>query len=709
MEKLSDYFVLNQSTNYLTNQTKTYQIIMILSTPTRQSLRLTPSYNFEILPNSDANDEYFKSLLLEDFNTSDNQDMNRFKPYLEKVIQFIITKRPLCELISVFEDSLEEYLHHLNTDLFPKTSSRSKDNTEQVNRTKVIKHKSRKANDSIVNMGNKIIDFLSDVTHSRFKENEDFINLSHSYPYFCSQVSSFFLCASNKKLLFSRQEIVFQKVSLKLLDTRNGFTRISTEVLKLLVQLSEQITEQITETYISLYWEKTMKMSKPLSSPQLCKVLEWLRFLNTHMPKKRKQCGKSSAQKTKQKKNKEEEYEDDNNLHHSEEGEDGDEDNDDGADTAIHNIDNTLHDMNRLIYDIERAILNEDHIIAIGAYVFDALNMKLQLLKSSVNLNQAIEKKIEKNREDYRKREEFFQVQLRSIDDQILQSDEHLVEDSVPSLLEDKDIYLSSVKLFDSIISIVKLKVDDIVRKETETSYTNQTYPPQYNNMRSSIFLPVQFADHFQTILSYDSLKSIFPEIESFRWSDQTVVHVVIHYPQREYWSFASIVFKKRQIFFHEVLCTDTNKLAISELKRFSELIVQQFFKEHKVEFEVTVCRGPVSSDLFTVTVLQFLRDVLESLSWYPFSSAKYIYGWMMEESSVYYELTDSYLQAIRGILQNIITGDNDIFDVFYILTSTSLNKRQISKRSDLIKSYNLEKCLDIKDLLPVNVCMTII
>ena len=227
--------------------------------------------------------------------------------------------------------------------------------------------------------------------------------------------------------------------------------------------------------------------------------------------------------------------------------------------------------------------------------------------------------------------------------------------------------------------------------------------------MRSSIFLPVQFADHFQTILSYDSLKSMLPEIESFRWSDQTVVHVVIHYPQREYWSFASIVFKKRQIFFHEVLCTDTNKLAISELKRFSELIVQQFFKEHKVEFEVTVCRGPVSSDLFTVTVLQFLRDVLESLSWYPFSSAKYIYGWMMEESSVYYELTDSYLQAIRGILQNIITGDNDIFDVFYILTSTSLNKRQISKRSDLIKSYNLEKCLDIKDLLPVNVCMTII
>ena len=278
---------------------------MILSTPTRQSSRLTPTYNFEILPNSDASDEYFKSqsLLLEDFNTSDIQDMNLFKLYLEKVIQFIITKRPLCDLISVLEDSLEEYLHHLNTNLFPKTSSRSKNNTEQLNRTKVIKHKTRKANDSIVNTGNKIIDFLSYVTDSRFKENEDFINLSHSYPYFCSQISSFFLCASNKKLLFSREEIVFQKVSLKLLDTRNGFTRISTEVLKLLVQLSEQITDQITETYIALFWKNTMKMSKPLSSPQLCKVLEWLRFLNTQLPKKRKQCGKSSAQKKILKKN----------------------------------------------------------------------------------------------------------------------------------------------------------------------------------------------------------------------------------------------------------------------------------------------------------------------------------------------------------------------------------------------------------------------
>ena len=277
---------------------------MILCTPTRQSSRLTPTYHFEILPNSDASDEYFKSLLLEDFNTSDIQDMNLFKAYLEKVIQFIITKRPLCDFTNVLEDTFEGYFHHLNTNLFPKTSSRSKDNTEQVNRTIVIKHKRRKANDSIVNMGNKIIDFLSDVTHLRLKENEDFINLSLSDPNFCSQVSSFFLCASNKKLLFSHEEIVFQKVSLKLLDSRNGFTRISTEVLKLLVHLSEQITEQITETYIALFWKKTMKMSKPLSSPQLCKVLEWLRFLNTHMPKKRKQCGKSSAQKKKQKKTK---------------------------------------------------------------------------------------------------------------------------------------------------------------------------------------------------------------------------------------------------------------------------------------------------------------------------------------------------------------------------------------------------------------------
>ncbi len=114
------------------------------------------------------------------------------------------------------------------------------------------------------------------------------------------------------------------------------------------------------------------------------------------------------------------------------------------------------------------------------------------------------------------------------------------------------------------------------------------------------------------------------------------------------------------------MLCTDTNKFAILELKRLSKLIVHEYFKRHKFEFEVTVCKDPVSSDLFTVTVLQFLRDVLESLSWYPFASTKYEYGWKIEEDSVYYELTDFYLQAIRGILQNVITGDNDIFDGFF-------------------------------------------
>jgi hypothetical protein len=66
---------------------------MILSTDgttTRQSARLNLSFNYEILPVTDASDEFFKSLLIEDFNNSDDQDMNRFKAYLEKIIQIIL-------------------------------------------------------------------------------------------------------------------------------------------------------------------------------------------------------------------------------------------------------------------------------------------------------------------------------------------------------------------------------------------------------------------------------------------------------------------------------------------------------------------------------------------------------------------------------------------------------------------------------------------
>jgi hypothetical protein len=59
---------------------------MILSTDgttTRQSARLNLSFNYEILPVTDASDEFFKSLLIEDFNNSDDQYMKRFKAYLE--------------------------------------------------------------------------------------------------------------------------------------------------------------------------------------------------------------------------------------------------------------------------------------------------------------------------------------------------------------------------------------------------------------------------------------------------------------------------------------------------------------------------------------------------------------------------------------------------------------------------------------------------
>ena len=50
--------------------------------------------------------------------------------------------------------------------------------------------------------------------------------------------------------------------------------------------------------------------------------------------------------------------------------------------------------------------------------------------------------------------------------------------------------------------------------------------------------------------------------------------------------SYASIVFKKRQIFFHEVQYTDTNKLAISELK--DEVIIAEWLESMRKDIECT-------------------------------------------------------------------------------------------------------------------------
>ena len=50
--------------------------------------------------------------------------------------------------------------------------------------------------------------------------------------------------------------------------------------------------------------------------------------------------------------------------------------------------------------------------------------------------------------------------------------------------------------------------------------------------------------------------------------------------------SYASIVFKKRQIFFHEAQHTDTNKLAISELK--DEVIIAEWLESMQKYIECT-------------------------------------------------------------------------------------------------------------------------
>ena len=581
---------------------------------------------------------------------------------------------------------------------------------------------------------------MTDLTHSKIQENEDFIILSHSFPDFCSEILSFFLCASNKKLFFSEEMIVLQKVNLQLLNERNGFSSIKKEALNLLIQLSGmKLPKQVSESYIADFWKTKLKIFKPMSSCQLRKIKEWLKFLIEHLPRKRKRTQVLSARKKRKSDDKyqdesDKQYED-NSQHQGSFSEEQDDESDtqrsmrkddkynkldDYEDEQYErirnkdidlqpednsNIDNTLHDMNRLIYDIETSNLKEDQIIAIGAYVFDALEAKLKELNSSVQLNEAIEKKIEKNREDSLKQEEYFQLQLRSDELKVEHEpdDEDCLEDNLQDssmqIIEDKNYNSSS---FESIISVVKMKVADIVNNDTEASFTTQKYPPQ--NMRCNIFLPVQFSDQFRTVVSYESLRCIFPDIDSFTWSEQSVVHVVIHYPQEEYWSYGSIVFKKRKIFFHEAQTNISDKFALSELKRFTEIIRIQYFKEYDLEFEVIVCTGPLSTDMYIVTVLQFLRGVLESLAWYPFSVLKYTDSWKTEKD-VYFNISKSCLQAIKGILQRAITtGENDIFDVFYVLNSSSLSKQQLSRRSEFIKIYNLENCPDLKEILPCNV-----
>jgi hypothetical protein len=107
---------------------------------------------------------------------------------------------------------------------------------------------------------------------------------------------------------------------------------------------------------------------------------------------------------------------------------------------------------------------------------------------------------------------------------------------------------------------------------------------------------------------------------------------------------------------------------------------------------------------LYIAAILQFFRGVLESLAWRPFASTGYADGWKLKERIGCYQLSESYVHAITNTLNKAIVGEDDIFDVFYILNSSSLNKQQLKKREELIERYSLKECLNIETILPNNV-----
>ena len=55
-----------------------YSNMDLLTTPSRQSARLNPLFNLEVLKDCNTNDQSFKSLLKEDFEVCDVQEINRF-------------------------------------------------------------------------------------------------------------------------------------------------------------------------------------------------------------------------------------------------------------------------------------------------------------------------------------------------------------------------------------------------------------------------------------------------------------------------------------------------------------------------------------------------------------------------------------------------------------------------------------------------------
>ncbi len=240
------------------------------------------SYDFAILSenSAQANDKNFVDILFDDLENTEERNIARFQLYLEEVLHLIIEGRDLREFSKLIEQALKDYIVHIKTTEYPKISPRKKNNIEAQNRTLAIRTKSRKASDSILLMGNKVLDFFIDVIREKHSSNEDFILLlSYSPDWKAEKLSTFFSETSKMQSNIKIESLIEEKIYLEVIDERNGLTTDKEIVMDLILHFSYKVSLPITETNIREYWKGKFIGNSRLSKPRLSKILDLIKKL----------------------------------------------------------------------------------------------------------------------------------------------------------------------------------------------------------------------------------------------------------------------------------------------------------------------------------------------------------------------------------------------------------------------------------------------
>ncbi|MDH4460127.1 MAG: hypothetical protein QE277_01805 [Flectobacillus sp.] len=247
------------------------------------------SYDFAILSenSAQANDKNFVDILFDDLENTEERNIARFQLYLEEVLHLIIEGRDLREFSKLIEQALKDYIVHIKTTEYPKISPRKKNNIEAQNRTLAIRTKSRKASDSILLMGNKVLDFFIDVIREKHSSNEDFILLlSYSPDWKAEKLSTFFSETSKMQSNIKIESLIEEKIYLEVIDERNGLTTDKEIVMDLILHFSYKVSLPITETNIREYWKGKFIGNSRLSKPRLSKILDLINCYHVTIGKK---------------------------------------------------------------------------------------------------------------------------------------------------------------------------------------------------------------------------------------------------------------------------------------------------------------------------------------------------------------------------------------------------------------------------------------